>query len=167
MRSLGNLVGLLAAGGLSIGLLAAAACGGTTATIPGTEVPESPQNKEIIGFIEGYRSAVERQDAPALMVMASLDYWEDGGTPSGADDYGFDGLKGVLATRFTQAEQVRYSIRYLRIRRHDALAYVEALVHASWTIKNAHGKLVRRDKKSQEQFVVRQEEGRWRFVSGM
>lgn len=148
-------------------VLAAAACGGGVRTIQGTEVPDTPDNRAIIATIEKYRLAVERKDAPALVMLASRDYWEDGGTPSGADDYGYAGLKQVLATRFQQADEIRYSIHYLRIRRHRDQAFVEAHVHASWTVKDARGEVVRRDKKSQEQFVLRYEGDRWKFLSGM
>jgi ketosteroid isomerase-like protein len=144
-----------------------AACGGGSATIRGTEVPDSEENRTILEVLEKYRLAVERQDAPALVMLASKDYWEDGGTPTGSDDYGFKGLKDVLATRFQKPEQVRYSIRYLRVRRNGDTAFVEAHVHASWTIEDARGELVRKDKKSQEQFVLKHEGEDWRFLSGM
>jgi hypothetical protein len=40
-------------------------------------------------------------------------------------------------------------------------------VHASWTIRDAQGNLVRRDKKSQEQFVLEWNGEAWKFLSGM
>lgn len=147
--------------------LAAMACGGSAYTIRGTDVDDTVENREIIEHVERYRVAVERQDAPALALMASKDYWEDAGTPTGADDYGYAGLKVVLAGRFQATEEVRYSIRYLRIRRSGDLAFIEAHVHASWTLHDAQGRLIRKDKKSQEQFVLRYEGEEWKFLSGM
>ena len=101
------------------------------------------------------------------MLMASKDYWEDGGTATGADDYGYDGLKDVLKGCFQKSEHVRYSIRYLRIRRSGSDAYVEAHVHASWTVEDARGEPLRKDKKSQEQWVLRWDGEHWKFLSGM
>jgi ketosteroid isomerase-like protein len=147
--------------------LVAGACGSSTHTIRGTDVDDTGENRDIIGYVEKYRVAVERQDAPGLVLMASKDYWEDGGTPTGADDYGYAGLKNVLAGRFQSSEEVRYSIRYLRIRRNGDMAFVEAHVHASWTLQDAQGQLIRKDKKSQEQFVLRYEGDDWKFLSGM
>ena len=153
---------------LSLVVLASlAACGGSTRTIRGTEVDDTEENRTIIEVLEKYRLAVERQDAAALVLMASKDYWEDGGTATGADDYGYDGLKEVLAGRFQSSENVRYSIRYLRIRHSGADAFVEAHVHASWTLDDAQGRAVRQDKKSQEQWVLRLEGESWKFLSGM
>jgi ketosteroid isomerase-like protein len=148
-------------------LTSAAACGGSGHTIKGTDVEDTSENRDLISYVEKYRLAVERQDAPALVLMASKDYWEDGGTPTGGDDYGYAGLKNVLAGRFQTSEQVRYSIRYLRIRRSGDMAFIEAHVHASWTLEDAHGQLIRKDKKSQEQFVLRYEGEDWKFLSGM
>jgi hypothetical protein len=148
-------------------LLLLAACGGSDATIRGTGVEDTDENREILATIEKYRIAVEKQDAPALLLLASRDYWEDGGTPTGADDYGYAGLKDVLAGRFQQSEQVRYSIRYQRLRRHEDQAYVEVHVHASWSVDDANGTPTRKDKKSQEQFVLRYEGDAWKFLSGM
>jgi len=143
------------------------ACGGSTRTIRGTEVADTSDNRDIIETVEKYRLAVERRDAPALMLMASKDYWEDGGTANGGDDYGYDGLKQVLAGRFQSSDNVRYSIRYLRIRHADDKAFVEAHVHASWTLEDARGEAIRKDKKSQEQWVLRREGEDWKFLSGM
>jgi len=146
---------------------AAGACGGSSQNIKGTDVSDTGENRDLINYVEKYRLAVERQDAPGLVLMASKDYWEDAGTPTGADDYGYAGLKSVLAGRFQTSEEVRYSIRYLRIRRSGDQAFVEAHVHASWTLQDAQGQLIRKDKKSQEQFVLRYEGEDWKFLSGM
>ena len=50
------------------------------------------------------------------MLMAHKQYWEDSGTPSGSDDYGYEGLRNVLATRLSKATDIRYSMRYMGVR---------------------------------------------------
>ena len=52
----------------------AIACGSSSRNIRGTEVEDTSENRDIIRVIEKYRNAVERRDAPALMLMASKDY---------------------------------------------------------------------------------------------
>ena len=54
---------------------------------------------------EEYRLAVERGDADALMLMAHKQYWEDSGTPSGSDDYGYEGLRNVLLDPAPEGER--------------------------------------------------------------
>jgi hypothetical protein len=105
--------------------------------------------------------------------MASEEYWEDSGTPSGDDDYGYEGLKEVLSSRFQQVDSIRYAMRYMRIRYQPATAtegrraFVEVLVDASFTIPDARGGVRRADKRDQAQFVLEWTGEKWMFRSGM
>jgi len=154
--------------------LALVACGGNDNFIPGTQVPSTTGNEELVHRVEEYRLAVEKQDAATLLLMASKNYWEDSGTPDGADDYGYDGLKDVLAGRFQKAESIRYAVRYMRVRRRGCdtdgavcRAYVDLLVDASFTIPDARGEMKRFDKRDQNQVVLEWDGEDWLFLSGM
>ncbi|WP_428264557.1 hypothetical protein [Haliangium sp.] len=167
-----------------IGLLLAMAllwgCAPKAQTIPGTQIPDNQINRDIIDVVEQYRLAVERKDTSALLVMASKQYWEDAGTPTGSDDYGYDGLREVLSTRFQQASDIRYSLRYMGIQRkckpggvaetnEGCRAYVDVLIDGSFTMVNAYGQKVRPDMRDQNQLVLEwePEASRWLFLSGM
>src|SRR5215470_13914658 len=117
-----------------------AACAHQVAYVPGTKVPFSQPNKSVLDACEEYRLAVERGDADALMLMAHKQYWEDSGTPSGSDDYGYEGLRNVLLTRLQRASDIRYSMRYVEVRqtcikelRPRCRAAVDILIDANWT----------------------------------
>jgi hypothetical protein len=144
----------------------AAACAGGVKTIPGTKVPDTDENRAILATVERYRLAVERKDTPALVAMASKNYWEDGGTPTGADDYGYDGLREVLANRFQRAESIRYSMRYMGVTRKGNRAFVDVLIDASYSFTTERGPM-RLDKRDQNQIVLERDGERWLFVSGM
>ncbi len=149
-----------------------AACGPRTEYIKGTKIARTGENQGLISRVEEYRAAVEEKDAAGLLLMASREYWEDGGTPDGDDDYGFAGLKEVLSTRFKQAESIRYSMRYKRIRmqrgaKDTRRAYVDVLVDASFTIPDARGGLRRADLRDQGQLVLEWNGEKWMFLSGM
>ncbi len=148
-----------------LGLLAA--CGASIDYIPGTKVERTQENQAIIKTVEDYRLAVERKDSSALLLMASKDYWEDSGTPSGADDYGYDGLREVLLGRFQVSSAIRYSMRYMTIKRRGNRAFVDVLIDASYTVIDARGLEKREDKRDQNQLVLRWEDDRWLFLSGM
>lgn len=167
---------------LSLSLLlpvsALMACGSAPATIPGTKIVDTSQNRDIIQAIENYRIAVERKDTAALLLMASKNYWEDGGTPTGGDDYGFEGLTSVLKGRFSKAKDIRYSLRYMNLYRRckpdsdpntneGCRAYVDVLIDASYTVKDARGNNKRPDKRDQNQLVLEWNEDKWMFLSGM
>src|SRR5689334_24528381 len=122
--------------------------------VPGTRVPYSQSNKAVLDACEQYRLAVESGDADALMLMAHQQYWEDSGTPSGSDDYGYEGLRNVLLTRLLKATDIRFTMRYMSVSqqckedlRPGCRAAVDVLIDASYTITNVQGKSVRPDKR--------------------
>src|SRR6478672_4443044 len=71
----------------------------TVSVIPGTTVRDTRQNREILEIVEKYRRAMEERDAATLLALAHPQYYEDSGTPKGDDDYGYQGLRDVLAKR--------------------------------------------------------------------
>ncbi len=155
-------------------MFAIAACAHEGHYVTGTRIPYSPSNESVLKAVEDYRLAVERGDVDALMLMAHRQYWEDSGTPSGSDDYGYEGLRNVLMTRLTKASDIRYSMRYVAVTQTCAgdlkagcRAAVDVLIDASFTITNALGKPIRPDKRDQNQLVLEWDGHRWLFLSGM
>lgn len=158
---------------LFIAAFSLVACAHQVNYVPGTKVPLTPANKSVLDACEEYRLAVERGDADALMLMAHKQYWEDSGTPSGSDDYGYEGLRNVLLTRLQKASDIRYSIRYVAVHQQckelkpGCRAAVDVLIDASFTIANAIGRPIRPDKRDQNQLVLEWDGRRWLFLSGM
>ncbi|MGE5186072.1 MAG: hypothetical protein ACM31C_28650 [Acidobacteriota bacterium] len=155
-------------------LLTLAACAAEVHYVPGTKIPYSDSNKSVLEACEQYRLAVERGDVDALMLMAHKQYWEDSGTPSGSDDYGYEGLRNVLMTRLPKATDIRYSMRYVNVKQSctgdlqaGCRAWVDVLIDASFTITNALGKPMRPDKRDQNQLALEWDGHRWLFLSGM
>lgn len=157
-------------------LLAVAGCSSKNGgRIRGTRVPDTEVNRALIDRLETYRNAVEAGDAEALVLMASPDYWEDRGTVEASDDYGFEGLRQALAGRFQLASEVRYSLRYDKIRKvcpGDGLeegcrAHVEVQIDASFTVNDAHGNSTRKDKRDQNELILVWTGDKWMFISGM
>ena len=155
-------------------LLALVACSAQVKYVPGTRVPYTDANDSVLKTCEEYRLAVERADVDALMLMAGKQYWEDSGTPSGSDDYGYDGLRNVLLTRLPKASDIRYSVRYVNVRqscagelRAGCRAAVDVMIDASFTITDALGKPKRPDKRDQNELVLEWDGHRWLFLSGM
>lgn len=149
-------------------------CAARTAYVPGTRVPYSDNNKTAIEAVEQYRLALERRDADALVIMAHKQYWEDSGTPTGGDDYGYDGLRTVLKERLQKASEIRYSVRYMGVHqtctgdlRPGCRAAVDVLIDASYTIADSRGQQKRPDKRDQNQLVLEWDGRKWLFLSGM
>ncbi|HEY1554931.1 MAG TPA: hypothetical protein VGF94_08870 [Kofleriaceae bacterium] len=155
-------------------VLLVVACAAPVRYVPGTKIPFSRPNESVLKACEEYRLAVERTDFDALMLMASKQYWEDSGTPSGGDDYGYEGLRTVLTTRLPKASDIRYSLRYVDITEQCPIdlkpgcrAAVSVLIDASFTVTDALGKPMRPDKRDQNQLVLEWDGHRWLFLSGM
>ncbi|HTR49809.1 MAG TPA: hypothetical protein VMJ10_03815 [Kofleriaceae bacterium] len=151
-----------------------AACAAPVHYVPGTRVPYSTSNDSVLKACEEYRLAVERGDYDALSLMLHKQYWEDSGTPSGSDDYGYDGMREVLTTKLPKASDIRYSLRYVAVHQQCAgelkagcRAAVDVLIDASFTITDALGKPKRPDKRDQNQLVLEWDGRRWLFLSGM
>ena len=64
---------------------------------PGTTILRNEDNIKIIETVEQYRRRMLEHNVEGLLVLASQTYFEDSGTPRSDDDYGFEGLKQVLA----------------------------------------------------------------------
>jgi hypothetical protein len=149
------------------------ACTAHAAYIPGTKIPDNDVNHSVLTAVENYRGAVEKGDAQALVLMASPKYSEDSGTPTIVDDYGFDGLQGVLATRFKAARDIRYSMHYVSIKptcsalESGCQAKVDVLIDASYTITDARGQARRLDKRDQNELLLEYDGSKWLFLSGM
>ena len=90
----------------------AALFGCTHNKIPNTEVEDTEENKEIVMFMEKYRRAVEMRDVPALMSMASREYYDDMGTPTGEDDVDYQALVAGLERMKKEVSDSRYQISY-------------------------------------------------------
>jgi hypothetical protein len=155
-------------------LLSLAACAHEVHYVAGTKIPYSDANKSVLEACETYRLAVERADVDALMLMAHKQYWEDSGTPSGSDDYGYEGLRNVLLTRLPKATDIRYSMRYVNVKQScgsdlqaGCRAWVDVLIDASFTITDALGKPKRPDKRDQNELALEWDGHRWLFLSGM
>jgi hypothetical protein len=151
---------------LLVAVALAAACSGRSRYIRGTQIPDSADNREIINTIERYRLAVERRDAAALLAMASPRYWEDGGTAKADDDYGYEGLRTVLAASLPRVDDVRYSLRYVKIQRKGNVAQVFVYIDGSYTLSTRRG-TSRPDQKDPGQLVLERDGGKWLFLSGM
>lgn len=113
-------------------LVAAAGC---TKNIPNTTVKDTPENREVITFMENYRNAVEARDVGALLAMAHPQYLDDNGTPSGEDDLDYRALQQKLSLWRERVTDVRYEIKYRTITREMDQVMVAYRYSASFRIR--------------------------------
>jgi hypothetical protein len=160
---------------LALAVACTTACAGSNSNIRGTKIRDSADNREIIEVVERYRKAIEAQDLATLLRLASPRYWEDGGTVKADDDYGYNGLREVLAARLARVKDIRYSLKYHRIDHRGRVANVYVYIDGSYTVTSGHGE-ERIDQRDPGLIVLERAEAggqsgpdqsKWLFVSGM
>ena len=133
---------------------------------PGTTIVRSEQNRKIIETVEQYRRRMMERNVEGLLVLASPNYFEDSGTPRSDDDYGYEGLKQVLATKLRRVKSLRYEIEYRNIKVTGKQAEVEVFVDGSFELAADSGDRYRRVN-DYHRFLLEQRDDRWKFVAGM
>lgn len=135
-------------------------------TIPGTRIVDTKENRAVLTRVEEYRVAMEQRDAPRLLTMAHPNYFEDSGTPTGADDYGYPGLKRVLDSRLPLIRSMRYAVQYRNLVVEGKRATLDLRYDLSYQIATDLGDRWER-KQSDKRIELVNEGGRWLFLSGM
>ena len=139
--------------------------------LPGTTIPATEVNKEIVDTIEEYRARLTEKNVDGLLLLASEKYFEDGGTPQPNDDYGYAGLANILGGRLQRVESIRYDIQYKFIKvGADGRAEVEAFLSGAFELQGETGERYRRVNDFHRFVLERATNGgtsKWKFLSGM
>jgi hypothetical protein len=95
-------------------LTAVAAC--APSMIPGTEIPDTRENHELLKQVEIYRQAIERKDFQAVIDMVSQSYYDTRGHPDDPSfHWDYARLKAELPDRLAQVKDLRLEIVPRRI----------------------------------------------------
>jgi len=123
----------LAVSGLaSVGMLTG--CKGGP-TIPGTEIPDTEDNRQILSVLERYRTSFISRDAAAVLATAHPTYLDTAGTDDPSDDTTYSELGPLLRRRLSQLESIRFTIDYLEILGEGDRAVVRVWIDASFRFK--------------------------------
>jgi hypothetical protein len=104
-------------------------------TIPGTEIPDTPEHRDILAVLERYRTAFVRRDATGVLATAHPTYYDTAGTDDPGDDIEYGELGPLLRTRMAQLEAVRFTIDYLEIHVNKDRASVRVWIDASFRLQ--------------------------------
>lgn len=134
--------------------------------VGGTTVPDTEDNRAVLEVIEQYRQRLVEKNVEGLLLLASDRYFEDSGTPSAVDDYGYDGLKFVLANRLTRLRSIRYDIQYRSAKVDPQRAEIEVFLSGAFEIIGESRESYRRIG-DHHRFVLERAGDKWKFLSGM
>lgn len=143
---------------------ALAACG--PRRIPGTDIHDTADTREIMAAIDAYRGAAERRDARAVLALVSSTYFDDAGTPEPGDDVDHGQLERRLADDYARlaAVRLRITVRSVDVQGEKAFAVVSYDEH--YRIATAGGEVPKHASDDHRMELVR-EGGAWRFASGL
>jgi hypothetical protein len=151
----------------AIAALALATGCGHTNYVPGTSVPDSADNRAIVAAVEQYRTRLIEKNVEGLLLLASDRYFEDSGTPTAQDDYGYEGLKYVLANRLARLKALRYDIQYRNVDVDGNKAEVEVFLSGAFELIAESGDRYRRVSDYHLFTLERSGKEKWKFMSGM
>lgn len=104
-------------------------------TIPGTEIPDTQDNRQIISVLERYRTAFVSRDAAAVLATAHPTYLDTAGTDDPSDDTTYNELGPLLRRRLSQLDSIRFTIDYLEVLQTEDRAVVRVWIDASYRFK--------------------------------
>ncbi len=136
-------------------------------TLAGTTVTDSPDNRAVLEVIEQYRLRLIERNVEGLLFLASDRYFEDSGTPTAEDDYGYDGLKYVLSKSLARLKSVRYDVQYRSVRVDGTRAEVEVYLSGAFELIAESGDRYRRVGDYHRFVLERNGKDKWKFLSGM
>ncbi|MCA1828207.1 MAG: nuclear transport factor 2 family protein [Myxococcales bacterium] len=144
--------------------LLATAC--SHATLPGTNIPDSPQNRAVLDVFAKYRDALEARDPSALFALAAPTYY-DAGDPTHSlapTDYG--SLQKKLQTDFGKVNGIKLeaTVKDIEVKGDEAhLDYFQVLRYA---VKTPSGETWKSESDDARMKFVRVD-GQWKIVSGL
>lgn len=106
-----------------------------SANIPGTEIPETPDNVEILKVLERYRIAFINRDAAAVLATAHKTYHDEAGSEDPGDDVEYADLGPLLRRRLAQLDSIRFTMDYVGIEVHGDRAVVRVWIDAAFRMK--------------------------------
>lgn len=145
------------------------ALGCTPKKIPGTDINDNDDTRAILNVIESYRLAVEKKDAPTIVMLADQTFRDDGGTTNPDDDLDYETLGAVLADRLQKFQDVKLEINVRKIEFDETGAHARAVYTWSSTFKlpGLSSKSQTEGEIKQMAFIRADKKAPWKIVSGI
>lgn len=151
-----------------IAAVAALASGCMPKKIPGTEIDDTSETREVMALFGEYRKAVEARDADAVIHLCDESFSDDGGSANPDDDLVYSSLAQELPARFSRVQDVRLEMSIRRIELNDDKT--QARVTYGYTLTFRMPKLTNRAQSEsdlKQMTLVRVGEKAWKITSGI
>ncbi|NOK19225.1 nuclear transport factor 2 family protein [Corallococcus carmarthensis] len=134
--------------------------------IPGTELEDTGETRDILAVMERYRAALEARDAKAIQALVSPKFRDDGGTEDTADDLTAANLGPHLQALFQKLQNPKVDFNVRRVEfREDDVALAIYYWNASWRMPGLNARP--QQDSELEQMVFQKVDGEWKILSGI
>jgi hypothetical protein len=147
-----------------LALAALAAC--THNTIPGTTVPDEPQNRAVLQVLANYKQAMEARDANALLALAAPDYFDKGDPSRPSDPHDLNGLRRAVPRDFNGVRALKYDIDVRNLKIDGDRAQVDYFGVMRYAVAVPTGEKWFTESDDQRMKFVKVD-GDWKISSGM
>jgi len=134
--------------------------------IPGTEVPDSKENRAVYEVIRQYGEALRKKDAGAILLLVAPDYYDGSGTPDPGDDVTRDILEKHLASDLSKVEAVALDMGVKKIDVIGDEARAEVFYDAAYRVVTATGPVAKRPS-DLNMMRFRKLGGAWKITAGL
>lgn len=148
-------------------VLAVAVSACSVKRIPGTEIPDTKQNRAVYDVVDEYVRAMNKRDANAVLALVSPDYFDDAGTPDPSDDLDREHLEKALVQDLSKVETERLAVTLRKIEVTDGTAYAEIFFDNYYRVQTPSGTAVPRRDSDVHRIRLKKIEGQWKIYAGL
>jgi SnoaL-like domain len=147
---------------LALGALAACA----HPLIPGTPIPDEPQNRAVLQVLANYKQAMEARDANALLALAAPEYFDKGDPSRPTDPHDLSGLRRTIPKDFSNVRVLKLDIDIRNLKIDGDRAQVDYFGVMRYAIAVPNGEKWLSESDDQRMKFVKID-GDWKIASGM
>src|SRR6266852_2754249 len=147
-----------------LALAALAAC--THRVIPGTQIPDEPENRAVLQVLVNYKQAMEARDADALLSLAAPGYFDKGDPNRPADPRDLAGLRKSVPKDFNGVRALKIDIDLRNLKIDGDRAQVDYFAVMRYAVALPTGEKWFTESDDQRMKFVKID-GDWKISSGM
>jgi hypothetical protein len=147
-----------------LALAALLAC--SHAVIPGTNVPDDPQNRAVLEVVAMYKQAMEARDARALLSLAAPGYFDQGDPSRPSEPRDLEGLRKSVPKDFSDVRALKLDIDIRNVKVEGDRAQVDffGVLRYAVAVPNGEKWFTEAD---DARIKLARVDGAWKIVAGL
>jgi SnoaL-like protein len=134
--------------------------------IPGTQIPDEPENRAVLQVLVNYKQAMEARDADALFALAAPGYFDKGDPNRPADPHDLAGLRKSVPKDFNGVRALKLDIDPRNLKIDGDRAQVDYFAVMRYAVALPTGEKWFTESDDQRMKFVKID-GDWKISSGM